>query len=137
MDLYCPFFTMHRLILILMIALLPLRTWAGDIMAVQMLTPIGFSQSAAVNEIPGASQEVQKAEADCPGHSANASGAKAKQSPQSHCNTCVTCQICHSVTITVSTPNLVAQPPFAQAPPFDTPRFTSAEPALSQKPPIS
>jgi hypothetical protein len=136
-DLYCPSFTMHRLILILMIALLPLRTWAGDIMAVQMLTPTGFSQSAAVVDLSGASHEMQKAEADCPGHSADASGAEAKLSPQSHCNTCVACQICHSVTITVSTPNLVAQLAFAQAPTFDTPRFTSAQPALSQKPPIS
>jgi hypothetical protein len=128
---------MRRLILILMIALLPLRTWAGDIMAIQMLTPAGFAQSAAVVDTPGPSHEMQKAEADCPGHSAQALDAAKKQSSPSHCSACVTCQICHSVAATVSAPELIAHAPFVQVPAFDTPRFTSAEPALSQKPPIS
>lgn len=129
--------TMHRLIVILMIALLPLRTWAGDIMAIQMAAPTHAEQSTTVSDTASSVHEMQTVEADCPGHSASAAGGVSPDSSPDACSTCVTCQICHSVAIAVSVPDLLAQASFAQAPAFDTPHFTSAEPALSQKPPIS
>jgi NAD-dependent dihydropyrimidine dehydrogenase PreA subunit len=128
--------TMHRLIVILMIALLPLRTWAGDIMAIQMTAPTHAELSATVSDT-ASGHEMQVVEADCPGHGATAAGGVTLESSPDSCSTCVTCQICHSVAIAVSAPDLLAQASFAPAPAFDTPRFTSAEPALSQKPPIS
>ena len=99
-----------------MIALLPLRTWAGDVMAIQMAAPVGFAQTAAANDSAAVGHEMQAAEGDCPGHSSMALVAESKKSPQSHCSTCGTCQICHSVAIVVSTPVLMRLPTFVQAP---------------------
>ena len=119
---------MRRLFLILMIALLPLRAWAGDVMAVGMMTV------NLATHVP------------CAGHDASEPGALERSpdstevadvSPSAHCETCVACQICHSVAL--------ANPAILQAPAVTSPvqpaslstRFASALLAISLKPPIS
>ncbi len=123
---------MRRFFVILLIVTLPLRAWAGDLMAVGML---------AINvNMP------EVAQLPCAGHDAGELGVlqhspdsteASEVSPSAHCDTCVACQICHSVAL--------ASPAILQAPAVTTPaqlaspaaRFASALLAISLKPPIS
>lgn len=139
---------MRHLILILMIALLPLRGWAGDVMATgmaaekvqQMQQERSATESIATQAHPAidtagfdhasAVHVATPAVADCAGHGAEVADA-------SHCDTCSACQACHTVAIADSAP---AVPPTFQA--FAPPQaaayqFASADAALRQKPPIS
>ena len=123
---YLP--TMRRLFLILMIVLLPLRAWAGDMMAVGMVT---------VNPA---------AQVPCAGHDAVESGASqhatdstdpADINSNAHCETCVVCQICHSVALASLAsvhPPSVSSPP---QPASNGARFASAPLVIGLKPPIS
>ncbi len=140
---------MRRLTLILMILLLPLRTWAGDFMAVQtaqaemavqrMVAP-SLAASAVdtktYGEVDAASVDgrMKAAVSDCHGHTPITSDAAAAQPD---CSACTTCQICHSVAMAILISELRARDVSLQVPTFGAPGFTSAECALSQKPPIS
>jgi hypothetical protein len=125
--------SMRHILLVLMIALLPVRGWVGDVMAAQMISD--RLQPAAV-----APAATETAHAECPGHAAMAAQAGAPQpEAASHesCASCVTCQVCASVAL--------LQPTAAQQPaalPLERPatggaQFASAEPAPGFKPPIS
>lgn len=153
---------MRRLFLILMIALLPVRGWIGDVMAMEMASKQIDATKVVANYLyPTLEKSLFDTEssvssrAECPTHAAmtsalaaDASGAvwladapgvvnDADGAASGHCNTCGACQICHSVALAS---NIALNPPdfTAFAPPStgNTP-FASALTALSQKPPIS
>ena len=124
---------MRHYLIILMIALLPLRIWAGDVMSVSMSAQ---ALTAASVEIvaPQASGGME----DCAGHPDSVGeAAKAGAADDGHCKTCVSCQICHSVAL-VSMDVLASGPPHANR--LKSPSaaiFVSATLADSVKPPIS
>ena len=139
---------MRHLLLILMIALLPLRGWAGDAMATGMAagqlaqvhqrqiatksiaTHAHAASATAHFDHEAAELDARLTVADCAGHGADDTDA-------SHCDTCSACQACHTVALADSAPSV---PPTFQA--FSLPhtaadQFASADAALRQKPPIS
>ena len=126
---------MRHLVLALMIVLLPLRGWAGDVMAVEMAsTAIAASASAA-----GTHEITAQAMPDC--HDQAASHSEADKAVNSdHCGTCQACQACQAChTVAVSPSPLEVAVSFA-SPQLHTTHaaaFTSAAAALGQKPPIS
>ncbi|MDW5443498.1 hypothetical protein [Polaromonas sp. SM01] len=139
---------MRHLLLVLMIVLLPLRGWVGDVMATEMAAPRLVQVQAAMETVAdhadtaGASTHFYHASAplaaaqatpDCAGHDAGDSA----PSSDAHCASCALCQACHIVALS---------PPAAQALPVLSPfmpphspvaSFASADTALGQKPPIS
>lgn len=155
---------MRRIFLVLMIVMLPLRGWMGDVMALEMSTagPMTHSIAAASKNTDATinianylyktwtngqftSQIVRSAPPDCPGHAAMADAdsdtatfdnADASAASE-HCNACNACDICHGVALA----NAVTVHPTDLAPdalPFTgSTRFTSATRAPGQKPPIS
>ena len=158
---------MRRLFLVLMIALLPLRGWVGDVMAVEMSTVVGAKNSNATINVANYlyttwekgefnPQKVTSGTPECPGHAATASGHVATAPENSalpltgdiaasvsaeaaggHCNTCGACQICHSVAL-ASTVALSSPDVLPHTlPSIGSTRFGSAVAALSHKPPIS
>ena len=136
---------MRRLLLILMIALLPLRGWAGDAMA----TGMAAGQAQQMQQMHVATENIAthahpasaKADfyhetvalPDCAGHDAG----NGDHAGNSHCDTCSACQACHTVALTHSAPDIA--PVFhAFALPYSAAdQFASADAALRQKPPIS
>jgi hypothetical protein len=127
---------MHRWLLVLLVALLPLRGWVGEAMAGQMLQQ-QLAIAAAV-QAP-APHHGAKAHEDCMGHqAADATGDAAADSPNSpDCPTCASCQVCSAVAIapvTRGTPSAG----FSQPPPASIERaHASAERVNAFKPPIS
>ena len=130
---------MRRFFIVLMIALLPLRSWAGDVMGLEM----------AAGQLAGAVQTAFKTTPDCHGQHAQLSIAGSADSTvvngsegtesmsDGRCDTCGTCQICHSVGLTDFS---FSQIPSLEAPNVlfsDSTSFASAPRALSLKPPIS
>lgn len=120
---------MRRFFIVLMIALLPLRSWAGDVMTVEM----------AVGQLAGVVQTASKTTSDCHGQNSTASNADSvdDSATDARCDTCGTCQLCHSVALadfsfsdlaSLTTPSLLFS---------DSTGFASAPRALSLKPPIS
>ena len=156
---------MRRLFLFIMIALLPIRGWMGDVMAVEMASQNMTATESVANYVyptrakfQFGSKNAALAQADCPAHAAMAFGpaaestdvvaatdvadadaatATADNDTQGHCNTCGVCQICH----TVALPNALALSPHdfvpQTLPSVGSIRFASALAALGQKPPIS
>ena len=140
---------MRHLLLILMIALLPLRGWAGDAMATgmaagqvaqllqrQIATESIAAKAHAVSVTANFDHETTVPDAvptmaDCAGHGGEDVDA-------SHCDTCSACQACHTVALSHSA--AIALSTVFQA--FSLPhsaadQFASADAALRQKPPIS
>lgn len=144
---------MRTLLLALMIALLPLRGWLGDAMAVEMVKhslPVAASASASMATAAaeahcheameagdhGGMDMQMSAGTDMPDSSAHATHDSAGADHQG-CGTCTACQVCHTVALggmpLVDTVHSAPQaPPAAHAS-----RFASAEPAQGLKPPIS
>lgn len=140
---------MRHFFVALMIVLLPLRGWAGDVMATQMAAPALAQQVAQIagtsthNHESGTpshthSDLVQAGAAtlapDCAGH---AGSGHSSPTDNSHCQSCVACQACHTLGLAV--PSIVSTEPAsaAEKPQLVVSRFTSAERALGLKPPIS
>lgn len=123
---------MRHYLVILMIALLPLRSWAGDVMAVSMSTQALTTVSTEL-VVKHDSAAVE----DCAGHSGSASDvSEAATAEDGHCSNCVTCQICHSVAL-VSIGVASAGTPEANRLGVSTAAtFASAPLADSVKPPI-
>lgn len=128
---------MRLLFVALMIALLPLRGWVGDAMA---MTPASHAMPASH---PGHTPEAHADLADCHGH---ADMAHAEHSnPDAHdahaassdCGSCSACQICHSVAMTPMLPVFAADVLPASAPQSAIRELASAERAPGYKPPIS
>jgi hypothetical protein len=119
---------MRTLLIAIMIALLPVRGFVGDAMAMQMVqqgleaaSPMDTDSASAAME-PGA----------CPDHlSAAIEGGHA-----SHGGVCHACDVCHQATLAsrVSPPAPLVRPGFAPA--LAVQAFASADTAGSFKPPI-
>ena len=134
---------MRRVLLILMIAVLPVRGWAADMMGVAMaahalsatLQIAGHSSHA--NEVtfapPNGAEAPFSMSSDCPMWAAQTAG----DDPSSSHEGCATCQLCMALVAgyafvlirTASLPQAVQE--------FASIRFTSAEHASGFKPPIS
>lgn len=128
---------MRTLFLALMIALLPLRGWVGDVMAMERLgqaLPTAPAAAAGHNECHEAQahhgHDVTQEDMSHPAGHANGHA-------QADCSGCTVCQICHSVVLaSVPTPTRTAALPMA-LPPSHTRLYASAEPVPGFKPPIS
>lgn len=118
---------MSRLFVILMIVLLPLRGWAGDLMSVQMAT--GHGVSSVAGAMP----------ADCPMHAAaKAPGADADRSAlPSGMTDCGTCDLCLPIAELAAPPVVVSGPAAHAQPTACAVGFDSVPPAPRLKPPIS
>ncbi len=154
---------MRFLVLVLMIALLPLRGWAGEVMTTEMASSQisrqheqldnaieliaghvhkqgisdTFNGEKTAFEVPKALLEAKNTKTaamhDCEGH------AKADETTQtdSHCDVCPTCQACHTVALShleTHAASLAIPPALPHSP---AAQFASAVAALGQKPPIS
>jgi len=134
-----------------MIALLPLRGWAGDVMATQMAASAVSIEAVAIeagasdaHETGGKASFIHQKQmfessnvtSDC--HAQLGSHPDTANATNSeHCTTCPACQVCH--TVALSPPSLdvtisFASPQLGQS---SASIFTSADAALGQKPPIS
>jgi hypothetical protein len=120
---------MRRVVLILLlVALLPLRTWAADAMALHMAQRVhaGGVVDAAVTTV---------AHANC--HEAQADATADGPASPDPCTTCAACQACFTVALVMPASQHIAQT-LAHSPPHTgSAQFTSAWIALGQKPPIS
>lgn len=141
---------MRRFVLILMLVLLPLRGWAGSVMAVEMSAQNfnAINLEAEYDYSTRASghfdeESAAQSHAGCPGHAEMALGASShspdgqETTANGHCGSCGVCQICHSFALanTVAlAPALLPSPSFFAATGFS---FASASLASSLKPPIS
>ena len=137
---------MRYLVLVLMIALLPLRGWAGEVMATQMAASAVAIEAGAsdAHEIGGKASFIHQKQmfessnvtSDC--HEQLSSHQDTSNATNSeHCATCPACQVCH--TVALSPPSLdvtisFASPQLGQS---SASIFTSAVAALGQKPPIA
>lgn len=123
---------MRVLLLALMIALLPVRGWVGNAMAVDMAAQ--QAQQAAANAESGI--EASAMPEDCPMH-AQASEAETSQADGAHCNGCNTCELCLALA-SFTWPGLQPAAFTLHAEPLaGGTLFTSAERASGFKPPIS
>jgi len=135
---------MRLLVLALMIALLPMRGWVGNAMAVEMAAQ---QATQARQAAPGAETGAEAAAMpeDCPmltkasspsGTAGNKQGPEAPLADSSHCKGCNTCQLCLALaSFTWADPQ-----PFAFTPhtsPAGGSLFSSADRAPGFKPPIS
>lgn len=124
--------TMRRFfVVLLLVALLPLRSWAGDAMAIQM--------AASETQTAVTSTHQLAEHGNC--HEAQAGADTLVAMPDGptsgHCATCVFCQACFTAALALPAATTDAQPlPYA-LPQADSGRYTSAILAQSHKPPIS
>lgn len=126
-----------RLLLILMIALLPLRAWVGDAMAINMAA----QQVQMVQAMQAAQPPLESAMPDdCPmkvqaDAAASADGAQGSGStPTCNCDTCDLCLALASLTfVNLGAASFIPHAP----PPASGTRFSSAERGINLKPPIS
>ncbi|MBX3657482.1 MAG: hypothetical protein KF740_03515 [Ramlibacter sp.] len=134
---------MRRWFLIVMIALLPLRVWAGDVMASQML----MQQLNAINTVANNghpkrasvaldSEMAATPHADCAGHG-SAAGPGDDAPAGMDCSTCVACQVCHSLALMALPAPQATSGAWHHAPAGGALAYSSAPVALGFKPPIS
>lgn len=137
---------MRRLLFIFLIALLPLRGWVGDAMAIGMAAQQVrvASISASVKHAHAPLELVHSHQAvstDTDGAHVDECHVAAddanSHSKHSHCESCALCQACHSVAISLAAPNALVQLDPALPPQTIVAHFASADAALGQKPPIS
>lgn len=152
---------MHRWLLLLLIALLPLRGWVAESMAGEMLQqhlavaaaqPAGTAAGSAGHHPMSdcmdhpAPQAYAGDPADMPQHDAHHAGAGAGNDPQAQdagsqphgdCPTCASCQACSGLALgtTVYLPPAVA--PAQSVPQARELPYFSVAPATILKPPIS
>lgn len=132
---------MRRWFLLIMIVLLPIRGWVGDVMAAEMVT----QRITAVAQMPVQAQQPAPAGADS---HADCHGKAAADNPASQpagdsntaaadCGNCTSCQVCHSVAMVMAPGVAAVAPAHSAAPTLRGTHFASAEPARGFKPPIS
>lgn len=133
-----------------MIALLPLRGWAGDAMATSMATADLRQPHVAIKTVAshahesGASSHFHHQTTAQAGHGVHdcggapqASQDESSASTDGQCESCPNCQACHTVALS-STPATLKPVVVPLAPQHSlTAQFASADTALRQKPPIS
>lgn len=121
---------MGRLLVILLIALLPLRGWSAERMATQMLL------SQAAMQVAGEQIELAGMPADCPMLTQPGSGTDKSPAPAKSHVGCQTCQLCMALAALSSPlpPLLSYQRQLHPAHAGD--RFVSADLSRQVKPPI-
>ena len=151
---------MRYFLFALMIALLPLRGWVGDVMATQMAVgqmqeratvddtarrdarPAAIKSIAAYASHSGAgstfvddltSDQAVVGVPDCSNHAQSADAA----STDAGCANCAMCQVCHTVGLTETNSSTVSESHPETQPRASVSQFASAVAALGQKPPIS
>ncbi|MBK8071724.1 MAG: hypothetical protein IPK34_06740 [Ramlibacter sp.] len=152
---------MRSVLLILMIALLPLRSGAADVMAVAMAGAAvpGFAhQDGPAESAPGATKLIavqdhstgaaagfsseNAAQAPCHGHAAqpgdaaDAAGNVASDTSEPASSVCSSCQFCHSSVLAPTVPPVATDRLSATPPTLAGIHFASAVPAPGLKPPI-
>jgi hypothetical protein len=134
---------MRFLLLALMIALLPVRGWMGNAMAVDMASQAVAKAYKTGSAVPASVVVDADASmpADCPMHAqpadTDASGADAPLAGSAHCNACDTCELCLALA-TSTWPDLLPTAFTRHAAPLAAGyRFSSADRFSSLKPPIS
>jgi hypothetical protein len=129
---------MRTLLLALMIALLPLRGWVGDVMAVELAQP---SQGAPHHAMLAGASTMADCHEDHAGHAPTVGLQAHAQPGDEHaagaCGSCTVCQICHSVALANVLPPLPAGSLPMAAPRSSQPQYASAERVQGDKPPIS
>ncbi len=126
---------MRHWFLVLLIALLPLRSGLADAMAAGLLCPPAASTHVMAGMGDDEHQQHQQHDQHGDGHQMDAPAAASDSACQDG-SLCSACQICHSAAITsAELPNLLPVQPHA-APPAALGGFASAEHALALKPPI-
>jgi hypothetical protein len=132
---------MRILLLALMIALLPLRGWMGNAMAVDMaLQAVVKAQKTGPAMPAGAVIDAEASmPADCPMHAQSADKTAAATDAEMsgvHCNACDTCELCLALATSTWPDAALAFAPRI-APLATGYRFSSADRFSSFKPPIS
>ncbi|MET3493062.1 DUF2946 family protein [Variovorax boronicumulans] len=130
---------MRTLLLALMIALLPIRGWLGDAMAVEMVRHSMPAASASVAADAHCHEAMDAADhgTDTMAHHDDGSSSNDHGADHQDCGTCTACQVCHTVALG-GTPLVDIAHSAPQAPPAArAARFASAEPVPGLKPPIS
>ena len=114
---------MNRLVIVLIMILLPLRGWAGDVMGVQSAT--SRLAAHATGAMP----------ADCPMHATAAADPSSQAPTGGDC--CTSCDLCIPMaSLTSPLLDVIAFTAHA-APPMHDVDFVSASSALTLRPPIS
>lgn len=141
---------MRRWLALIMIALLPLRALAGDLMAIQMSAGMAMQQAAVAatpqagtDAVSGAPATPASMHEDCHGHESAGGAAEpaaasgAAQAAAGCEGSCLVCQMCHSaVIISAGEPG---NPVMAavDAPAQSVAHYSSASIERGHKPPIS
>lgn len=120
---------MRHLLLALMIALLPIRGWMGDAMALAMLAAPSHGMAAASSP----------AAAPCPDHAMAADTTAMADSGHSADSTHVhkSCDVCNGPAMALALPDVPAVAPQHSLLTPPAARFASFEPQQANKPPIS
>lgn len=140
---------MRHLLLIIMIALLPLRGWVGDAMATGMAaTQLQHQSQTATNTIAShahnsggnshfdletAVAQADWTAADCAGHASVGE----PHAADTHCESCSVCQACHTVALSLTGTDVTGALTLSTQPVAAGAQFASAETALGEKTPIS
>lgn len=128
---WVPHQTMRILLLAFMIALLPLRSWVGDAMA---MAPVAHASASPQVEV------APPTTTDCHEHSHGpAQSPTAAHHDEAHgqdCGNCSACQICHSVALAPALPSFAPATLPALPPASVSRQLASAERAPGFKPPI-
>lgn len=122
---------MRRIIFILLIALLPLRGWAGEAMATQMAIESALSQVHNTSNFAAVKNTRATMSPECALRMNMATDDKGVVD-----KVCVDCQACHMIALAEP---VQASSKFAVKLAFEVSAatyFASAEPQFSQKPPI-
>ncbi len=131
---------MRTLFLAFLIALLPLRGWIGDAMALDLAGPHHAAVTAAANTTAGL-PDCHTGHTGHGGHGGHAD-MSTTDSPDpaqadGDCGSCSLCQICHSVVLASALPPLPSLQLGAAAPLARQPLYASAERLPGDKPPKS
>lgn len=143
---------MRTLLLALMIAMLPIRGWLGDAMALEMARhslPVAASMSMSMATAATEAHCHEEMAADsgmspdtamqmsAGMHTTDHSQHDSAGTDHQGCGTCTVCQVCHTVALG-GMPHIDTVHSAPQASPAaHATRFASAEPAQGLKPPIS
>lgn len=122
---------MRYLLLALMVALLPVRGWVGNAMAVDMASQQVLQAQAGVETSPGMPE-------DCPMHAGSAADTVPDPAKAAgHCKDCNTCELCLALASFTWSAGAMASFTPAAVPPSAGHPFSSAERSTRLKPPIS
>ncbi len=129
---------MRLFIVLLLVALTAVRSFAGDVMAIQMSAPVQALWVADVNPHEDCMGEQSHGHGldNAPSH-AHAAVPDGTQLANDHCANCASCQACFTVALSTLVLEFALAAPSHVRPDARLTAYTSAVPALGQKPPIS